>query len=392
MNSGKSSALLTRFWQSFSTLGILFGTLFFAASLTPSLLPRTIMVQGGLSGLSFAMGYAIGAGIELLWRYVELPRLRDRAWLILKIAAAAICAITVVVSLWKAAEWQNSIRVLMKMEPVASAGPMEVGLIALATFAVLFAAGRLFQLFIRIVAAKLRHVMPRRLASVLGIAAAIIILWSLVNGVLLRVALHAADASFAKFDALIEPDREKPAPGKTGSSTSLLDWEELGRAGREFIASGPSQDQLKAFLGTDAKQPIRVYVGLRSAETAKERARLALEELRRVGGFDRALLVIITPTGTGWVDPAAIDSLEYLQRGDVASVAMQYSYLSSPLTLFVDPDYGAEFSAGALCDNLRLLVLSSQRQAPATLPPRPEPRRHEFRAVDGTVRGAGRSL
>ena len=57
--------------------------------------------------------------------------------------------------------------------------------------------------------------------------------------------------------------------------------------------------------------------------------------------------MIITPTGTGWVDPAAIDSLEYLQRGDVASVAMQYSYLSSPLTLFVDPDYGAD-SARAL--------------------------------------------
>lgn len=34
------------------------------------------------------------------------------------------------------------------------------------------------------------------------------------------------------------------------------------------------------------------------------------------------MLVIITPTGTGWVDPAAIDSLEYLQRGDVASVAI----------------------------------------------------------------------
>jgi uncharacterized membrane protein len=52
--------------------------------------------------------------------------------------------------------------------------------------------------------------------------------------------------------------------------------------------------------------------------------------------------VIITPTGTGWVDPAAIDSLEYLYRGDIASVAQQYSYLSSFLSLLVDPDYGEE--------------------------------------------------
>lgn len=339
--------MLSRFWQSFSTLGILLGTLFFAASLTPSLLPRSIVIQGGLSGLSFAVGYAIGVGIEWLSQYVELPRLRGGVWRVLKIIAAIMCAITAILFLWKAAEWQNSIRLLMGMEPVATAGPLEVGLIAIATFAVLFAIGKLFQFTIRLIVSKLHRVMPGRLARVIGIAAAIILFWSLINGVLLRFALHTADASFAKFDALIEVEREEPAEGKTGSSTSLLNWEELGRAGREFIASGPTRDQLQAFLGRETKEPLRVYVGLRSAENVRERARLALEELKRIGGFDRSVLVIITPTGTGWVDPAAIDSLEYLQRGDVASVAMQYSYLSSPLTLFVDPDYGAD-SARAL--------------------------------------------
>lgn len=339
--------MLSRFWQSFSTLGILLGTLFFAASLTPSLLPRTIVVQGGLSGLSFAAGYAIGVGAEWLWQYVELPRLRGGVWRVLKIIAAVVCAITAILFLWKAAEWQNSIRLLMKMEPVATAGPLEVGLIALAAFAVFFAAGKLFQFTIRLIVSKLHRVMPRRLAHVLGIAAAIILFWSVINGVLFRFALHSADASFAKFDALMEAEREEPAAGRTGSSTSLLNWDELGRAGREFIASGPTHDQLQTFLGSETKEPIRVYVGLRSAENVRERARLALEELKNVGGFERSVLVIITPTGTGWVDPAAIDSLEYLQRGDVASVAMQYSYLSSPLTLFADPDYGAD-SARAL--------------------------------------------
>ncbi|MNX47873.1 hypothetical protein D3C86_784380 [compost metagenome] len=52
--------------------------------------------------------------------------------------------------------------------------------------------------------------------------------------------------------------------------------------------------------------------------------------------------MVVTPTGTGWIDPAAMDSLEYLQHGDVASVAMQYSYLSSPLSLLAQPEYGAE--------------------------------------------------
>lgn len=343
----KTQSWLTKFWPSLSTVGILLGTLFFAASLAPSLLPRTIVIQGALSGLSFAIGYAIGVGLGWLWRYAELPQLRHGAWRALKIIAALICAITAMVFLWRAAEWQNSIRTLMKMEPIDSAGPFEVGLIAVASFAVLFLVGQLFRLTIHAASNKLRRLMPRRLASVLGITIAIILFWSVINGFLLRFALHSADASFAKFDALIEADREKPAAGKTGSSTSLLNWEELGRAGREFIAAGPSRSDLETFLGGAAKEPIRVYVGLRSAENPQERARLALEELKRVGGFDRSILVIITPTGTGWVDPAAINSLEYLQRGDVASVAMQYSYLSSPLTLFVDPQYGAD-SARAL--------------------------------------------
>ena len=37
-----------------------------------------------------------------------------------------------------------------------------------------------------------------------------------------------------------------------------------------------------------------------------------------------------------------MDSVEYLHDGDVASVAVQYSYLSSPLSLIVQPEYGAE--------------------------------------------------
>jgi uncharacterized membrane protein len=133
-------------------------------------------------------------------------------------------------------------------------------------------------------------------------------------------------------------------PLKTGSHVSLLAWESLGRWGREFIASGPSRNDIGGFSGRKALQPLRVYVGLRSASTLEARARLALEELKRVGGFERSVLVVVSPTGTGWVDPAALDSVEYLHSGDVASVAMQYSYLASWLYLLVDPGYGADAS------------------------------------------------
>jgi uncharacterized membrane protein len=88
--------------------------------------------------------------------------------------------------------------------------------------------------------------------------------------------------------------------------------------------------------------PVRVYVGLNAAEEVADRARLALDELIRVGGFERSVLVVAVPTGTGWMDPEATDTLEYLHAGDTAIVAVQYSYLTSWISLLVEPGYGSE--------------------------------------------------
>ena len=68
----------------------------------------------------------------------------------------------------------------------------------------------------------------------------------------------------------------------------------------------------------------------------QERAGLAVRDLERAGAFDRRILVVTTTTGTGWVDPAASDSLEYVMNGDSAMVAMQYLYPPSWLSFLVD--------------------------------------------------------
>jgi uncharacterized membrane protein len=181
------------------------------------------------------------------------------------------------------------------------------------------------------------------MSNAIGVIAAVALFWLVINGVLFRAALHVAEASFREYDELIELETEPPtAPLKTGSSASLLAWDKLGRAGRKFISSGPTGEDISAFSGRAALEPVRVYVGLRSADTPEARAKLALEELKRVGGFERSVLIVVTPTGTGWVDPAAIDSVEYLHDGAVASVALQYSYLASWLYLLVEPGYGAD--------------------------------------------------
>src|SRR5262245_39638557 len=315
-------------WHSFSTSGLLLGTIFFAASLTPSLLPRSFLTQGVLSGFSLAAGYGIGMFGRWLWAYMGLAQPKGRLLRVAKLAAATGCAVVAVIFLWQAARWQNSIRELMQLEPVDTAHPLEVALIAVAVFAILVALARLFQCTLRFVAIRANRFLPRRVSNVIGVIAAVALFWTIINGALFRIALGVADASYRELDKLIEPETERPMdPLKTGSSASLLAWHELGRAGREFISSGPTREEISTFSGRNSLEPIRVYVGLRSAETPEARAKLALEELKRVGGFDRPVLIVITPTGTGWVDPAALDSVEYLHDGAVASVALQYSYL-----------------------------------------------------------------
>jgi uncharacterized membrane protein len=54
---------------------------------------------------------------------------------------------------------------------------------------------------------------------------------------------------------------------------------------------------------------------------------------------------LVTPTGTGWVDPASQNPVEYLHRGDIATVAVQYSYLNSPLALLTDAEQGARMAS-----------------------------------------------
>jgi len=338
-----STWIIRRQMQSLSGIGLVLGALLFAASLTPTLVPRSYLTQGALAGACFAIGYGAGVLWRWLWHYLDLPEPNPRIRSITNALVMVACVIVVIVYLWRAMEWQNSIRAVMKMEPVETAHPFKVCAIALITFFVFLAVARLFKLVTHFLSTQIQRFIPRKIANAVGLLLAALLFWSIANNFLIRTAFRSLDYSFREFDALIEPERPQPtAPGKTGSAASLVKWDELGRAGREFVASGPTAAQISAFTGRPAREPIRVYVGLRGADTARERAKLALEELKRQSGFDRSTLIVITPTGTGWVDPAATDTVEYLLHGDVASVAVQYSYLNSPLSLLFQPEYGAQ--------------------------------------------------
>src|SRR5690606_34614862 len=104
-------------WRWLSPPGVIIGTLFFALSLTPSLLPRSVLMQGFVSGFSLAAGYALGSLGQALWRYLELPMPKGRGRQIVHAVGFGACLITAAAFLWKASDWQNSIRALMDMPP-----------------------------------------------------------------------------------------------------------------------------------------------------------------------------------------------------------------------------------------------------------------------------------
>jgi uncharacterized membrane protein len=303
------------------------------------LLPRNYLVQGLLSGCALAVGYGVGIAAVWLWQFVELPHPSSKLESIAKRVSTGSTAVVFVLFLWRMTFWQNSIRQLMEMPPLESAYPYRTALIAVLFGAFLIAVSRVIMKSCWYFAEKLNRFLPRRLSYVVS---AMIVGWLtvlIVNGILARSLLNAADSSFADIDGLIDEHMQQPTLATaSGSEDSLISWESIGRRGKHFIVDGPDQQELADFRGGPAMQPLRVYVGFRSRPTMRQRAQLALEELKRVGGFDRSLLVIATPTGTGWVDPSAVDTLEYLHAGNTAIVTMQYSYLPSWLTITIDPD------------------------------------------------------
>lgn len=334
----KIPPFLERYFTKFSYWGLVVATLFFAASLTPSLLPRNFLFQGLLSGFALAIGYGVGVFAVWLYRYLELPVPGPQLERLSKKLTAIGTGLVAVSFLWRDTVWQNSIRELMEMEPVDTSYPWRIGAIALVTAAVLITLTRTLVAAWQVVDRQINRFVPRRISYAFSTLAIVLLVLFVSNRVVARLALNAADAIFLQLDKYDDEDIQQPAnPLASGSRDSLIAWDSIGIRGKNFIAQGPTQEQIAEFTAAPALRPLRIYAGLRSTETTAERAQLALDELKRVGGFDRAVLVIATTTGTGWLDPGAVDTLEYLHHGNTAIVAMQYSYLPSWITILVDP-------------------------------------------------------
>jgi uncharacterized membrane protein len=304
---------------------------------TPSLLPRSALLQGVVCGISAAIGYGVGVAGAWVWRAFadRDPRPpRAGAWRVFAISAAAALVLALGLGLW----WQAQLRDLMGAPAPNLLLLVLLPLAAAALFTGLVALSRSLRRLYHRAAGRLRRWMGPRAARALGWVAVVLGTWLVASGLLLNGLAALADRGFSVRNTATAEGVEPPAsPLRSGGPGSLVSWESLGRQGRTITGTGPSAAEIAAWSGSEeAQEPIRAYAGTVSAADVEDRAELAVEDLERAGGFDRGHLLVATTTGSGWLDSGAVDSFEYLTGGDSAIVAMQYSYLPSWLSYLVD--------------------------------------------------------
>jgi uncharacterized membrane protein len=336
--------------------GTAFGLVFLWFSMTPSLLPRGPLFQGLVSGLSGAIGYGIGVFAVWLVRYMRSkdssPPAPRRAWLIL-IGAGVLGMLAMVI--WFHV-WQDRVRDLMGVSHLKWFDyPMGAALSLIVLFAVV-EIGQLVRRLFRFLKIRLDRIAPPRISAVVVVFLLVALTIAVLNGVVVKFAMQTMNSTFAAVNNETKPDTAAPrTPLRSGGPRSLVSWESLGYQGRIFVEGGPTVAQLTAFNGAPATEPIRAYAGLNSADGITATAELAARELARAGGLRRAVIAVGTTTGTGWINEAEADALEYMYNGNTAIVSMQYSFLPSWLSFLVDKQ-NARHAGQALFEAVDRLV------------------------------------
>lgn len=355
--------------------GLFVGGAFLMSSLTVSLLPRDWFFQGVVSGINAMIGY--GIGVFLKWVVVDLlvraHPIRDdpRRARLVPIWRALIVFGVLAGGLWMliaAKRWQDDVRALMDMPPGSNLWYVLTPVVAFSVAAALISTFRVLRDLALLVGRRANRFLriPLPAAKVLGFIWIALLVFLFVNDVGIRAFTAGANRLASATNDQELPGFPQPTgPQRSGSPGSAAEWSGLGSEGRKFVAGGLRAADLARFTTRPVMEPVRVYVGLENASTPDERIALLYRDLARTGALDRKYVVIVPTTGSGWVNPTAARALELMYDGDVALVAMQYSYLPSWMSFLTDGE-------ASLDSGRRLIeaVLSTVRARPASERPK----------------------
>lgn len=330
-------------WWRLNYLGLVFALLFIGLALTPSLLPRPWLFIGIIAGVAGTIGYALGTFLSWVIRSLihrELPLgIKRIAWWTLAVLGTMWFIAAVIVG----GRWQNQVRVLVGEPEDPAVNLLVIALITFVVAALLMLIARSIRRLNRWINRQLARIVPTRVAATAGFVIVALFLYWIATGLLVSSFITWADTTYAAANDGTRAGVSQPiAAERSGSPNSLASWESLGFQGRNFVGRGPTPNEISTVTGKPALEPIRVYVGVDTADTAQERAEIAVKELERTGAFNRSVLVVAGATGTGWLEPQSADSIEYMWGGDTAIATIQYSFLPSWISFLVDQDRATE--------------------------------------------------
>lgn len=156
---------------------------------------------------------------------------------------------------------------------------------------------------------------------------------ALALGGLAYVGIRRVRARTTRDNEVIEPAYPEP-PKSTNVScgpNSLIEFDDIGKEGRRFVLMTLDAKQINNVMGEDAADPIRAVIPREGS--IEDRAQLAVDELERLGGLEKSMIVVASPTGVGYVNYIMAEALEYLTLGNCAIVVPQYAMVPSALAL-----------------------------------------------------------
>ena len=345
-----------------SLIAVVGALVMYGVSVSPSLLARSWQWHAVASGVLSAVGYIVGLTIQRFYALV-VPRLGVEITAPQSVSIAFRAVLLLGFFLWFLRWLLQSYRERKRANHLVGMRGETLGEYLLGTFcafilmlALLGVAWGL-QWIGRAIVIVLSQWMHMVFALALSLLILVVIVYALTSQVLLKLGInfftrHARKMNNRTAKGIVQPQ----VPERSGSPQSRSSWRAVGGQGRVFLGRGPSCADIEAVTGCSAMEPIRVYAGMpEEGQSLQSAADLVVEELHRTGAFDRAVILIATSTGSGWVDEWQVQPLEYLTRGNCATASMQYSFVPSSINFLTDLDVSEE-AAVILFETIRRAV------------------------------------
>lgn len=323
-----------------SLTGFVISCVLFTESLRPVLLPLNIKSQIIFSSIIIALGYDLGLFFESVIFKLGFSKISIKRRI--KYLLIFLIVIITIFQAWDLLASQEKHFATFGVERI-SPNWLVIVLGAVFFAVAILQLGKLIR-FSGKFCAKHIHKLKRQVF----IYSFVLILITGLGYLLLTISIFAIQVSL-DISSRSKAIKRQPVDSKfrSSGSNSLISWEGLGQKGKEFVSSEGSLNEIgfSINLPKNIMEPIRIYAGIGNEVDLEKRVDVIMNEFERTKAFERSVVTMFTPSGSGWVNPVAVESIEYFTNGNSAAVSLQYSDNQAVFQYIKDPKISGKASA-----------------------------------------------